>query len=40
MLERIKATANNIKEQISVNPRIGIVLGTGLGGLINEIDIP
>jgi purine-nucleoside phosphorylase len=39
MLERIKATANYIKERIGVSPEIGIILGTGLGGLVNEIEI-
>lgn len=39
MLEKIKATANYITERINANPEIGIILGTGLGGLVNEIDI-
>lgn len=39
MLEKIKATANYIKERIKARPEIGIILGTGLGGLVNEIDI-
>ena len=39
MLEKIKVTANFIKERINANPEIGIILGTGLGGLVNEIDI-
>ncbi len=39
MLEKIKATANFITERINANPEIGIILGTGLGGLVNEIDI-
>jgi purine-nucleoside phosphorylase len=39
MLEKIKATANFIKERINDNPEIGIILGTGLGGLVNEIKI-
>jgi purine-nucleoside phosphorylase len=39
MLEKIKATANYIKERINANPEIGIILGTGLGGLVNEIEI-
>ena len=39
MLEKIKATANYIKERINANPKTGIILGTGLGGLVNEIDI-
>jgi len=39
MLEKIKATANFIKERIGAGPEIGIILGTGLGGLIGEIEI-
>ena len=39
MLEKIKATANYIKERIQASPEIGIILGTGLGGLVNEIEI-
>ncbi|MDO8952939.1 MAG: purine-nucleoside phosphorylase [Draconibacterium sp.] len=39
MLEKIKATANFIKERINDNPEIGIILGTGLGGLVKEIEI-
>jgi purine-nucleoside phosphorylase len=39
MLEKIKATASFIKERISASPEIGIILGTGLGGLANEIEI-
>lgn len=39
MLEKIKVTANFIKERIQASPEIGIILGTGLGGLVNEIEI-
>ena len=39
MLEKIKATANFIKERIQASPEIGIILGTGLGGLVKEIKI-
>ena len=39
MLEKIKATASYINEKINANPKIGIILGTGLGGLVNEIEI-
>ena len=39
MLEKIKISANFIKEKIKANPEFGIILGTGLGGLINEIEI-
>ncbi|MDD4225225.1 MAG: purine-nucleoside phosphorylase [Mariniphaga sp.] len=39
MLEKIKATANFIKEKIKARPETGIILGTGLGGLVKEIEI-
>jgi len=39
MLEKIKATANYVRERINATPEIGIILGTGLGGLVNEIEI-
>ena len=39
MLNNIKETASFLKEQTNYNPKIGIILGTGLGGLVNEIDI-
>jgi len=39
MLEKIKATASFIKERIKTSPEFGIILGTGLGGLVNEIEI-
>jgi purine-nucleoside phosphorylase len=38
MLETIKATAKHLKELTNYEPEIGIILGTGLGGLVNEID--
>ena len=39
MLDNIKLTSRYLKSQISSEPRIGIILGTGLGGLVNEINI-
>ena len=39
MLEVIKQTANHLKEKTNFEPQIGIILGTGLGGLVNEINI-
>ncbi|MDX9909446.1 MAG: purine-nucleoside phosphorylase [Mariniphaga sp.] len=39
MLEKIKATASYINERIKAHPEIGIILGTGLGGLVKEIEI-
>jgi purine-nucleoside phosphorylase len=38
MLEKIQETIAFIKSRTNVEPVIGIVLGTGLGGLVNEIE--
>ncbi len=37
MLEKIKATAQFISEKTKFKPEVGIILGTGLGGLVKEI---
>lgn len=39
MLEKIKETTEFIKKRINVNPQYGIILGTGLGGLVKEINV-
>ncbi len=39
MLETIRKTADFLSQQSGLNPAIGIILGTGLGGLVEEIDI-
>ena len=39
MLTKIKESADFLKKTINYNPSIGIILGTGLGGLVNEIKI-
>lgn len=39
MLEKIKNTASFIRKKIDADPEIGVILGTGLGGMINDIDI-
>jgi len=39
MLEQIKSTAAYIQNKITTQPEIGIILGTGLGGLVKEINI-
>jgi purine-nucleoside phosphorylase len=39
MLKKIKETAEYLETKTSLRPEIGIILGTGLGGLVNEIDI-
>lgn len=38
MLEQIKETAEFIRNKTNFNPQIGIILGTGLGGLVKEIE--
>ncbi|MCG9911626.1 MAG: purine-nucleoside phosphorylase [Flavobacteriales bacterium] len=37
--ESYQACADFLKSKISVAPRIGIILGSGLGGLVKEVDI-
>ncbi|ASB49331.1 purine-nucleoside phosphorylase [Alkalitalea saponilacus] len=39
MLEKIKETAEYLSNLQSLNPRIAIILGTGLGGLVKEIKV-
>ena len=39
MLQAIKETAAFIQAKTSIEPTIGIILGTGLGGLVKEIEI-
>jgi purine-nucleoside phosphorylase len=39
MLKKIKETVEYLETKILNNPEIGIILGTGLGGLVNEINI-
>jgi purine-nucleoside phosphorylase len=39
MLNKIKETAAFLKQKTNFNPTIGIILGTGLGGLVKEISI-
>ncbi len=39
MLKKIKETSTFIQAAIGVKPDTGIILGTGLGGLVNEIEI-
>ena len=38
-LEQVKSSAEHIKRQITISPEVGIILGTGLGGLVKEIEI-
>ena len=39
MLKTIKETVSYIRSKIDLQPEIGIILGTGLGGMVNEIEI-
>src|SRR5687768_16665297 len=39
MLEAIRSTTEYIKQEVPFEPQVGIILGTGLGGLVKEIDI-
>ena len=37
MLEKIKETTAFIQSKITITPEVGIILGTGLGGLVRDI---
>ncbi len=39
MLEQIKNTAAYIQNRLTFIPEVGIILGTGLGGLVKEIEV-
>lgn len=39
MLKQIQKTASFVREQVNFEPEIGIILGTGLGGLADEIKV-
>ncbi len=39
MLKKINQTAESIRGKITDNTEYGIVLGSGLGGLVKEIEI-
>ena len=39
MLRKIKQSAEFLQKETNYNPAVGIILGTGLGGLVNEIKI-
>jgi len=39
MLQKIKETVEFLENRISTRPEVGIILGTGLGGLVNVMDI-
>jgi purine-nucleoside phosphorylase len=39
MLEKINEAVSFIQSKTNINPTIGIILGTGLGGLVKEINV-
>lgn len=39
MLEKIKQASSYIQNKTEIKPDVGIILGTGLGGLVDEINI-
>ena len=39
MLKEIKETVEYLKSNTTIRPEVGIILGTGLGGLVDEIEI-
>ena len=39
MLENIKYTANHLISIVGENYEVGIILGTGLGDLVSEIEV-
>ena len=39
MLKKIKESAEFLEKKTNCHPQVGIILGTGLGGLVNEIEI-
>ncbi len=39
MLEKIKTTARFLREKTQIAPEVGIILGSGLGGLIKALEV-
>ncbi len=39
LYEKIQDATKKIQKEFAVTPRVGIILGTGLGGLVNEITV-
>jgi purine-nucleoside phosphorylase len=39
MIEKIKETVVFLKKETGFSPKVGIILGSGLGGLVNAIDV-
>lgn len=40
LLEKIKETSSYLKKKTKIRPEVGIILGTGLGGLVKDIKNP
>lgn len=40
MLNKIKETINFLQARVTLRPEVGIILGTGMGGLVDEIEMP
>lgn len=38
LFDQVQQAADTIRQQWTAKPRVGIILGTGLGGLVNEIE--
>ena len=38
MLDKIQETVSFIQSKTNLQPQVGIILGTGLGGLVKEIE--
>ncbi len=39
MLEKIKRSSDYIRSQVQVSPKYAVILGSGLGGFINDIEV-
>ncbi len=39
MIEKIKKTSGYLQSQVKAKPAVGIILGSGLGGLVNSISV-
>ena len=39
MLDQFKESVEFIKSKTKIQPSVGIILGTGLGGLVKEIEV-
>ena len=38
--EKVQAAADSVKKRLECEPLIGLVLGTGLGGIVEQIEKP